>query len=124
MMIPFAKIGLAATAVALGTAGVLILTSDDAKKVYTRVTAAALRAKDAMKDAASDVARSCSEILDDAVAYNEERAAAREAEAEDLEGDEIVAEAWEDDAESEIVEDAEPSGEDTPDDDTEKTDET
>ena len=37
MIIPFAKIGIAATAVALGTVGVMVLTSDEAKKVYTKV---------------------------------------------------------------------------------------
>ena len=117
MIIPFAKIGIAAAAVALGTVGVMVLTSDDAKKFYTRVTAAALRAKDAVKDAASEVAKGCSEIIDDAVAYNEERAAAKE--------DEIVEEAWEEDAEAEIVDETEASDEEAPDeDDTDKTDET
>ena len=117
MMIPFVKLGIAASAVVLGTASVMILTSDDAKKFYTRVTAAALRAKDAVKDIASDVARSCSEIIDDAVAYNEERAAAMD--------DELVEEAWEEDAETDIVEPTETPDADTPEDDTpDKTDET
>ena len=104
MIIPFVKLGIAAGAVLLGTASVMVLTSDDAKKFYTKVTAAALRAKDAVKDVAADAARSCSEIIDDAVAYNAERAAARD--------DEIVEEAWEEDAESEIVEETEASEED------------
>ncbi|MCR4647195.1 MAG: DUF6110 family protein [Oscillospiraceae bacterium] len=99
MLIPvtIAKIGVAAAAVALGTAGVIILTSDEAKKVYTKITAAALRAKDAVDDAVTDIARNCSEIIDDAVAYNEQRAAANE------NGDAMVEEAWEEDAETEIT---------------------
>ena len=40
------KIGLFAGGVLFGTAGVKILSSKDAKKVYTTCTAAALRAKD------------------------------------------------------------------------------
>ena len=40
------KIGLFAGGVLFGTAGVKILSSKDAKKVYTECTAAALRAKD------------------------------------------------------------------------------
>ena len=40
------KIGLFAGGVLFGTAGVKILSSRDAKKVYTECTAAALRAKD------------------------------------------------------------------------------
>ena len=40
------KIGLFAGGVLFGTAGVKVLSSKDAKKVYTNCTAAALRAKD------------------------------------------------------------------------------
>ena len=40
------KIGLFAGGVLFGTAGVKVLASKDAKKVYTNCTAAALRAKD------------------------------------------------------------------------------
>ena len=39
------KIGLFATGVLFGTAGVKLLCSEDAKKVYAHTTAAALRAK-------------------------------------------------------------------------------
>ena len=112
MIIPFAKIGIAATAVALGTVGVMVLTSDEAKKVYTKVAAAALRAKDAVNDAVTDIAKGCSEIIDDAVAYNEQRAAANE------NGDAMVEEAWEEDAETEIVDTTDAPAED-PEDETE-----
>lgn len=40
------KLGLFAGGVLFGTAGLKILSSDDAKKVYTEATAAALRAQD------------------------------------------------------------------------------
>ena len=40
------KAGIFAGGVLFGTAGVKILASDDAKKVYTNCTAAVLRAKD------------------------------------------------------------------------------
>ncbi|WP_418421474.1 DUF6110 family protein, partial [Butyribacter intestini] len=40
------KTGLFAAGVAFGTAGIKILSSDDAKNVYSNCTAAVLRAKD------------------------------------------------------------------------------
>ena len=40
------KVGLFVAGLAFGTAGIKILTSKDAKKVYTGCTAAVLRAKD------------------------------------------------------------------------------
>lgn len=42
------KVGLFAAGFAFGTAGVKILSSKDAKKVYTNCTAAVLRAKDSV----------------------------------------------------------------------------
>ena len=42
----WAKIGLFAAGVLFGTAGIKVLGSKDAKKVYTETTAAALRAKE------------------------------------------------------------------------------
>ena len=51
MSINWKKIGLFAGGTLFGTAGVKILSSKDAKKVYTGCTAAVLRAKDCvMKD--------------------------------------------------------------------------
>ena len=50
----FKKSGLFAAGVLFGTAGIKILTSKDAKKLYTECTAAVLRAKDCvMKTATS-----------------------------------------------------------------------
>ena len=45
-MVDWKKIALFAGGTLFGTAGVKILASDDAKKVYTQCTAAVLRAKD------------------------------------------------------------------------------
>lgn len=118
-VLPMTKIGIAVGVVALGTAGVILLTSDDAKKVYTKVTAAALRAGDAVKDSFVGIADSCREILDDAMDYNAERAAAKE--------DAAVAEAWEEDAEDAIpAEEGDAPAEDAPEDapaDEDKTEE-
>ena len=47
------KAGIFAGGVLFGTAGVKILASDDAKKVYTNCTAAVLRAKDCVMKTAS-----------------------------------------------------------------------
>ncbi len=57
-----------------GTAGIKILSSRDAKKVYTHCTAAALRAKDAVMDQATILQENCSDIYAEAKSINEERA--------------------------------------------------
>ena len=49
------KAGIFAGGVLFGTAGVKILASDDAKKVYTNCTAAVLRAKDCVMKTATTV---------------------------------------------------------------------
>ena len=59
----------------LGTAGIKVLTSKDAKKVYVHCTAAALRAKDCVADQASVLQENCEDILAEAKKLNEERAA-------------------------------------------------
>lgn len=61
-----------------GSAGVKILTSKDAKKVYTHATAAVLRMKDCVMETATTVQENCEDILADAKAINESRAAAEE----------------------------------------------
>ena len=48
------KTGIFAAGVAFGTAGIKILTSKDAKKLYTNCTAAVLRAKDVYKRQCTD----------------------------------------------------------------------
>ncbi len=74
----WSKISIFAGGVLFGTAGVKILASDDAKKVYTHTTAAALRAKDASMTAADKIRENAEDILADAKKINEERAKTRE----------------------------------------------
>ena len=69
------KIGLFAGGVLFGTAGVKVLSSKDAKKVYTNCTAAALRAKDCVMKTATTVQENAEDILAEAKEINEERAA-------------------------------------------------
>lgn len=61
-----------------GSAGIKLLSSSDAKKAYTHVTAAALRCKDAVMETVDTVQENCSDILADARNINEQRAAAAE----------------------------------------------
>ncbi|MDD3797149.1 MAG: DUF6110 family protein [Lachnospiraceae bacterium] len=77
------KTGLFAAGVAFGTAGIKILSSKDAKKVYTNCTAAALRAKDCVMKTVSAVQENAEDIYADAKNINEERAAEEAAEFED-----------------------------------------
>ena len=71
-----AKLGLFAGGVLFGTAGIRILSSRDAKKVYTHATAAVLRAKEDVMTTVTTLRENCGDILADAKAINEERAAA------------------------------------------------
>lgn len=68
------KVGLFAGGVLFGTAGLKILGSDDAKKVYTHTTAAVLRAKETVMKTATNVKENTDDILADAKAINEVRA--------------------------------------------------
>ena len=61
----FGKLGLFAAGVLFGTAGIKLLSSKDAKKVYTHVTT---------------IRENCGDILADAKAINERRAAEEAAE--------------------------------------------
>ena len=69
------KLGIFAGGVLFGTAGVKLLSSKDAKKVYTNCTAAVLRAKDSVMNTASTVQENAEDILAEAKQINEERAA-------------------------------------------------
>ena len=62
-----------------GSAGIKLLSSSDAKKAYTHVTAAALRCKDSVMETVDTVQENCSDILSDAKAINEARTAKEEA---------------------------------------------
>ena len=70
----WSKLGIFAGGVLAGTAGVKILSSKDAKKVYTHCTAAALRAKDVVVDQATILQENCQDIYEDAKQINNDRA--------------------------------------------------
>ena len=69
------KLGIFAGGVLFGTAGIKILSSKDAKKVYTNCTAAVLRAKECVIKTATTVQENAEDILAEAQQINEERAA-------------------------------------------------
>ena len=68
------KFGLFAAGVLLGTAGIKVLSSKDAKRVYTHTTAAVLRAKDCVMKAVTTVREGAQDIYADAQDINEIRA--------------------------------------------------
>ena len=65
------------------SAGIEILTSKDAKKLYTQCTAAVLRMKDQVMKTATSLQENCGDILADAKEINEQRAAEDDAVVED-----------------------------------------
>lgn len=67
-------IGLFLGGVLMGTAGLRILTSEDAKKVYAQGTAAALRGKEEVMTTATNLRENCEDIYAEAVEINEKRA--------------------------------------------------
>ena len=58
-----------------GSAGIKLLSSKDAKKVYTHLTAAGLRVKDSVIETVTTVQENVSDILASAKDINETRAA-------------------------------------------------
>lgn len=68
------KIGLFAGGVLFGTAGIKLLSSKDAKKLYTHVTAAVLRAKECVMTTATNIKENADDIYADAKQINESRA--------------------------------------------------
>ena len=78
-MINMKKVALFAAGTLFGSAGFKILSSSDAKKVYTQTTAAVLRMKDCTMQTVNKVQEQAGDILADAKAINEERAAKAEA---------------------------------------------
>ena len=69
------KLGIFAGGLLFGTAGLKILSSKDAKKIYTNCTAAVLRAKDCVMKTATTVQENAEDILSEAKQMNEDRAA-------------------------------------------------
>ena len=62
-----------AAGLALGTVGLKVLTSKDAKKVYAGILAAGLRAKETVLETAEKVQASASDVLAEAQEINEAR---------------------------------------------------
>jgi len=65
--------------VLFGTAGVKVLGSQDAKKLYINCLAAGLRAKECVMNTVTTVQENAGDIYEEAKNINEERAAAAEA---------------------------------------------
>ena len=90
----YKKGGIFAAGVLFGTAGIKALSSKDAKNVYTKVTAAVLRAKDCVLDVVSNIQENAQDIYAGAQQINDDLAAANEAaEAEGQDEAEETAEA-------------------------------
>lgn len=70
-----AKTGIFAAGVLFGTAGIKILSSKDAKKLYTNCTAAVLRAKECVMKTATTIQENAEDIYAEAQQINEDRAA-------------------------------------------------
>ncbi len=103
-MVDWKKIGLFAGGTLFGTAGIKILSSKDAKKLYTNCTAAVLRGKDCVMKTVNTVQENAEDILADAKNINEERAAEAEA-AEFADAEEVIIEDLADEVVEEAVED-------------------
>ena len=84
-----------AAGVLFGTAGIKILSSKDAKKLYTNGTAAVLRAKECVMKTATTIQENAEDIYEEAKAINEERAVKEEQEFEETQTEEITEEAVE-----------------------------
>ena len=100
------KLGCFLGGVLVGTAGVAILTSEDAKKVYTHCTAAVMRGKDQVMKQVTAVRENCEDIAADAAAINEERAL-KQGEQEIADLSECAQEACEEKADHPVSADAE-----------------
>ena len=78
------KTGIFAAGVLFGTAGIKLLSSKDAKKVYTKCTAAVLRAKECVMKTVTNIQENAEDIYEEAKQINEaEETAAEETETEE-----------------------------------------
>ena len=75
----YGKLALFLGGTLFGSAGLKVLSSRDAKKVYTHTTAACLRCKDEVMRQVELVQENCADILADAKAINEARETEEEA---------------------------------------------
>ena len=71
----YKNLALFAGGVLFGSAGIKLLSSKDAKKIYTHTTAAALRMKDTVMDTVAAVQENAGDILAEAKELNEQRTA-------------------------------------------------
>ena len=69
------KTGIFAAGILFGTAGIKVLSSKDAKKLYTNCTAAVLRAKECVLKTAATIQENAEDVYAEAQQINEERAA-------------------------------------------------
>lgn len=72
------KTGIFAAGVLFGTAGIKLLSSKDAKKVYTQCTAAVLRAKECIMKTIANIQENAEDIYEEAQLINEVRTEAEE----------------------------------------------
>ena len=82
------KTGIFAAGVLFGTAGIKVLSSKDARKLYVSCTAAVLRAKECIMKTVSVIQENAEDIYAEAMEVNERRAAEAtefEDESEDVE---------------------------------------
>ena len=86
------KLAMFAAGVLFGTAGIKLLSSKDAKKVYTHTTAAVLRAKDSVMKTVTTARENVEDIYSDAKAINEQRAEDEAAAVVDTSEEEATAE--------------------------------
>ena len=100
-MFSWKKGGIFAAGVAFGTAGIKILKSRDAKKVYAHCTAAALRAKDCVMDTVTKLQENAEDIYEEALIINEMR------EDDDFFQEVVIEDDTEDDLEDEIEDEIE-----------------
>ena len=70
----YTKLACFAGGALFGSFGIKLLSSKDAKKVYTHTTAAVLRAKDSVMEAVTTVRENAEDIYADAKAINQQRA--------------------------------------------------
>ena len=99
----WSKIGLFLGGTLFGSAGIRILSSRDAKKVYTHCTAAVLRVKDAVVDQAATLQENCADIYAEAKAINEARYEKASEETIILEDDDETEEAEETAVSAELI---------------------
>lgn len=70
----FKGLGLFVLGTLFGLEGIKVLSSKDAKKVYSHCTAGVLRAKDTVMDQVTTLQENCTDIYEEAKSINEDRA--------------------------------------------------